>query len=61
MTRPTKMTDDDVETMVRDLIEEHLAYDTRKAALDWLEKRAVAYKGMQELGLLGGAPSARDR
>lgn len=46
------MTDEDVETMVRDLIEEHLANDAREAALNWLEKRTVAYQAMQELGLL---------
>jgi hypothetical protein len=44
--------DDDIETMVRHLIEVHLADDVRDAALDWLEKLANAYKDMQELGLV---------
>jgi hypothetical protein len=42
--------DEDIETMVRHLIEVHLADDVRDAALDWLEKRANAYRDMQELG-----------
>jgi hypothetical protein len=44
--------DDDVETMVRELIEEHLADDDREAALRWLDKRVDAYQAMRDLGLL---------
>jgi hypothetical protein len=32
------MSDDDIEAMLRGLVEEHLAEDARKAALNWLEK-----------------------
>jgi hypothetical protein len=46
------MSDDDVEAMLRGLIEDHLAEDTRKAALNWLEKRALTYQAMQNLGPL---------
>jgi hypothetical protein len=49
--KPTTI-DDDIEKMVRHLIEVHLADDVRDAALDWLEKRANAYKEVQELGLI---------
>ena len=35
------MSDDDIEAMLRGLVEEHLAEDARKAALNWLEKRSV--------------------
>jgi hypothetical protein len=48
------MSDDDIEAMLRDLVEEHLAEDARKAALNWLEKRSVTYKTTQSLGLLDG-------
>jgi hypothetical protein len=43
----TKMTDEEIETMMRDLIEQHLADNTREAALDWLEKCAVAYRAIR--------------
>jgi hypothetical protein len=48
------LSDEDIEEMVRDLVEEHLANDFRQAALDWLEMRAVTYQAVQELGLLEG-------
>jgi len=38
------MSDDDIEAMLRGLVEEHLAEDARKAALNWLEKRSVTYQ-----------------
>jgi hypothetical protein len=46
------MSDDDIEAMLRGLVEEHLTEDARKAALNWLEKRSVTYQAMQNLGLL---------
>jgi hypothetical protein len=46
------MSDDDIEAMLRGLVEQHLAEDARKAALNWLEKRSVTYQAMQNLGLL---------
>jgi hypothetical protein len=46
------MSDDDIEAMLRGLVEEHLAEDARKAALNWLEKRSITYQAMQNLGLL---------
>jgi hypothetical protein len=46
--------DKQIETMVRQLIEEHLADDAVEAALDWLDKRVIAYQEMQEIGLLDG-------
>jgi len=46
------MSDDDIEAMLRDLVEEHLAEDARKAALNWLEKGSITYQAMQNLGLL---------
>jgi hypothetical protein len=49
------MNDRQIEAMVRGLIEEHLADDAIEAALDWLDKRVIAYQEMQELGLLDGA------
>jgi hypothetical protein len=33
------MSDDDIEAMLRALVEEHVAEDARSAALNWLEKR----------------------
>jgi hypothetical protein len=46
------MSDDDIEAMPRGLVEEHLAEDARRAALNWLEKRSITYQAMQNLGLL---------
>jgi hypothetical protein len=37
--RGSAMTSDEIEEIVRDLIEEHLADDDAKAALKWLDKR----------------------
>jgi hypothetical protein len=36
----------DIEAMLRGLVEEHLAEDARKAALNWLEKRSITYQAM---------------
>jgi hypothetical protein len=33
----------------------NLDEETRKAALEWLEKRAVAYQAMVDLGFLDGS------
>jgi hypothetical protein len=44
--------DDDIEAMLRGLVEEHLAEEVRKAALNWLEKCSIIYQAMQNLGLL---------
>jgi hypothetical protein len=35
------MTDEEIEDMVRQLIEEHLSEENRKAALDWLDTRTI--------------------
>ena len=50
--RTLDMNDKQIETMLRQLIEEHLADDALEAALDWLDKRITAYHEIQELGLL---------
>jgi hypothetical protein len=49
------MNDRQIATMVRQLIEKHLADDVVEVVLDWLDKRVIAYQEMQELGLLDGA------
>ena len=49
------MNDRQIEAMVRRLIEEHLADDAVEAALDWLDKRVLAYQELREIGLLDGA------
>ncbi len=46
------MTDDQIEEMVRELIEVHLDEETRKAALEWLDRLTVTYLAMVELGLV---------
>ena len=46
------MSDDDIEAMLRGLVEQHLAEDARKAALNWLEKHSITYQAMQNLRLL---------
>ena len=43
-----------MEAMLRGLVEQHLAEDARKAALNWLEKHSITYQAMQNLGLLDG-------
>jgi hypothetical protein len=48
------MTDDQIEEMVREPIEVNLDEETRKAALEWLEKRTVVYRAVVELGLIAG-------
>ena len=54
------MNDKQIETMVRQLIEEHLADDAVELALDWLDKRVLAYQEMQEIGLLDAKEEKRD-
>ena len=45
--------DEEIEVMVRELIEEHLTDDDiREAALRWLDERVDAYQAMKDLGLL---------
>ncbi len=44
------MTDDEIEEMVRELIEVNLDEENRKAALAWLDKRIITYQVMVELG-----------
>jgi hypothetical protein len=48
------MSDDDIDAMVRDLIDEHLADEFREAAVAWLTKRDIANRAVKELGLLEG-------
>jgi hypothetical protein len=44
--------DEEIEVMVRELIEEHLTdNDVREAALRWLDERINAYQAMKDLGL----------
>jgi hypothetical protein len=45
------MRDEEIEDMVRQLIEEHLAEENRKAALDWLDTRTIYYAAAKRLGL----------
>lgn len=45
------MTDDEIEEMVRELIDLHLDEQARKAALEWLEKRDEVYRAVVGLGL----------
>jgi hypothetical protein len=54
------VTDDEIEAMVRELIEQQLENGARQMALDWLEERIDAYKAVQESGLLdeGGGPTS---
>jgi hypothetical protein len=46
------MSDDEIEAMLRDLIEKHLVEDARAVALNWLEKRSLTYQAVVNLGLL---------
>jgi hypothetical protein len=46
------MNDDQIEDMVRDLIEQHVADPDRKAALKWLTSHAIVYKASARLGLV---------
>jgi hypothetical protein len=46
------MTDDDIEAMLRDMVEKHLPEDARAAALNWLEKRSLTYEAAMNLELL---------
>jgi hypothetical protein len=46
------LSDDDIEAMLRELVEKHLAEEARAAALNWLEKRSLTYQAVVNLGLL---------
>jgi hypothetical protein len=46
------MTGDQIEDMMRELIEIHLSEEFRRPALEWLEKRVICYAAMAELGLI---------
>ena len=46
------LSDDDIEAMLRGLVEKHLAEEARAAALNWLEKRSLTYEAVMNLGLL---------
>jgi hypothetical protein len=50
--RMEKISDDEIEDMVRDLIDNHFDDENRAAALEWLDKRIAVFKAMSELGLL---------
>jgi hypothetical protein len=57
---PLHLDDAAIETMVRNLIQEHLADDAREAALNWLEKRVGVYLAVQDLGLLNPRNFSQD-
>ena len=45
--------DEQIEVMVRELIENYLTDDdVREAALKWLDERVDAYQAMKDLGLV---------
>ena len=48
------MTDDEIEEVVRELIEVHLDEQARKAALEWFEKCVRVYRAVVGLGGLVG-------
>ncbi|QIG96799.1 hypothetical protein [Bradyrhizobium sp. 6(2017)] len=50
------MEDEEIEDVIRGLVEEHLDEETRETALEWLETRAAAYQAMLELGLIDKKP-----
>jgi hypothetical protein len=45
------VTDEEIEDMVRQLIEEHVAEKNRKAALDWLVRGQFITRPAKRLGL----------
>ena len=45
------MADEEIEDMVRQLIEEHLDERARKAAIAWLDARIALFAARKELGL----------
>jgi hypothetical protein len=56
--RDSPMTiDEEIEVMVRELIENHLT-DDREAALKWLDDRVDAYQAMRDLGLIADEKTA---
>ena len=44
------VSEDEIEAMVRELIERYVPDPDRKAALDWLDRRVVSYRAVQTLG-----------
>ena len=46
------MDDEEIEDVIRGLLEEHLDEETRETAVAWLETRVAAYQAMLELGLI---------
>ena len=48
--------DDELEQLLLDLIDRHLADKEREAVRAWLVKRVASYKAVQELGLLDDEP-----
>jgi len=46
------LADEEIEQMVRHLIEEHLTEDNRKAALEWLDRRTIYFEAAKRLGLV---------
>jgi hypothetical protein len=54
MDRP--LSDDQIEEMLFDLIEEHFDERSRKRATDWFNEARACRTAMLELGLLDGPP-----
>jgi hypothetical protein len=50
--RMAKISDDEIEDMVRDLIDNHFDDENRAAALEWLNKRIALFQAASELKLL---------
>jgi hypothetical protein len=46
------MSDDDIEEMVRELIECHLDEEGRKLAVEWFDRVTACYAAMKELKLI---------
>ena len=46
------MSDDQIEAMIRDLVEINLDEDARAAAVEWLDKHTICYTAAVELGLI---------
>jgi hypothetical protein len=45
------MTDDEIEALIRELVDENLDEETGTAVLAWLEIRMAHYQAMVDLGL----------
>jgi len=51
--KPTvKLSDEECENLLLDLIEKHLDEETRRTMREWLAKRSGAYTACVELGLV---------